>query len=227
MTNEELILEKLERLELQIQPLIKTGEKLAELKNDLIPIGNHATALLIKELTEVEVGFQLEDFLSLTKEAMRNTKNFIFTLKQMRSLIDFVKDLEPLLKSAVPQIIKYLDELEQRGVFRILQATVDLRTKMAAAYDADDIEVMGDGLVALLGLVKSLSDPKAINLLEKLSQIPSKVELENAKSIGVFGLVSAGFNPEITKGLGVLMELTKAMGRIQPDALTANDLNHS
>ena len=217
MTNEELILEKLERLETQIQPLIKTSEKFAELKNDLIPIGNHATALLIKELTEVEAGFQLENFLSLTKEAMRNTENFIFALKQMASIIEFVKDLEPLLKSAVPQIIHYLDELEQKGVFRIIKATIDLRTKIAATYTGEDIEVMGDGLVAVLGLAKSLSNPKAIVLLEKLSQIPSKVELENAKSIGVFGLASAGFNPEISKGLGVLMELTKAMGKIGPD----------
>lgn len=217
MTNEELILEKLERLETQIQPLIKTSEKFVELKNDLIPIGNHATALLIKELTEVETGFQLENFLSLTKEAMRNTENFIFALKQMASIIEFVKDLEPLLKSAVPQIIHYLDELEQKGVFRIIKATVDLRTKIAAAYTGEDIEVMGDGLVAVLGLAKSLSNPKAIALLEKLSQIPSNVELENAKSIGIFGLASAGFNPEISKGLGVLMELTKAMGKIGPD----------
>ncbi|MBW2592029.1 MAG: DUF1641 domain-containing protein [Deltaproteobacteria bacterium] len=218
MTNEELILEKLERLETQIQPLIKTSEKFTELKNDMIPIVNHATALLINELTEVEAGFQLENFISLTKEAMRNTENFIFALKQMASIIEFVKDLEPLLKSAVPQIINYLDVLEQKGVFRIIKATVDMRTKIAAAYTAEDIDVMGDGLVALMGLAKGFSDPKAIELLKKLTQIPSKVELENAKSVGVFGLASAGFNPEIGKGLGVLMELTKAMGRIQPDA---------
>ncbi|MBT3178330.1 MAG: DUF1641 domain-containing protein [Desulfobacula sp.] len=217
MTNEELILEKLERLETQIQPLIKTSEKFAELKNDLIPIGNHATALLINELTEVEAGFQLENFMSLIKEAMRNTENFTFALKQMASIIEFLKDLEPLLKSAVPQMIKYLNELEQKGVFRMIQATVDLRTKVAAAYTGEDIDVMGDGIVALLGLAKSLSDPKAIALLEKLSQIPSNVELENAKSMGIFGLASAGFNPEIGKGLGVLMELTKAMGKIGPD----------
>ena len=217
MTNEELILEKLERLETQIQPLIKTSEKFAELKNDLIPISNHATALLINQLTEVESGFQLEDFVSLTKEAMRNTRNFTFALKQMASMIEFVKDLEPLLKSAVPQTIHYLNELEQKGVFRIIKATVDLRTKVAASYTAEDIDSMGDGIVALLGLTKSLSDPKTVELLEKLSQIPSKVELENAKSVGVFGLASAGFDPEISKGLGVLMELTKAMGRIDPE----------
>ena len=222
MTNEELILEKLERLETQIQPLIKTSEKFAELKNDLIPISNHATALLINQLTEVEAGFQLEDFVSLTKEAMRNTRNFTFALKQMASMIEFVKDLEPLLKSAVPQTIHYLNELEQKGVFRIIKATVDLRTKVAASYTAEDIDIMGDGIVALLGLAKSLSDPKTIELLEKLSQIPSKVELENAKSVGVFGLASAGFNPEISKGLGVLMELTKAMGRIESETKKAD-----
>jgi len=219
MTNEELILEKLERLETQIQPLIKTSEKFVELKNDLIPIGNHATALLINELTEVEAGFQLEDYLALVKEAMRNTNNFIFALKQMASIIEFVKDMEPLLKSAVPQVINYLNELEQKGVFRIIKATVDLRTKVAATYTAEDIDIMGDGLVALLGLAKGLSDPKAVALLEKLSQIPSKVELENAKSVGVFGLASAGFNPEISKGLGVVMELTKAMGKINTEEI--------
>ncbi len=216
MTNEELILEKLERLEAQIQPLVKNSAKLEELKNDLIPISNHATALLIEQLTEVEAGFQLEDFLGLMKESMRNTQNFVFALKQMANIIEFVKDLEPLLKSAVPQFIAMLDEMEQKGVFRMFKATVDLRSKVAAAYTPEDIEMMGDTLVAYMGLAKSLSDPKAIELLEKLSQIPGKVDLENAKSVGVFGLASAGFNPEISQGLGVVMELTKAMGRIAP-----------
>jgi uncharacterized protein YjgD (DUF1641 family) len=218
MTNEELILEKLERIEAQIQPLIKTSEKIGELKRDLIPISNQATAIFIEQLTEIESGFQFEDFLSLMKESARNTKNFVFALKQMASIIEFVKDLEPLMKSAVPQTIAYLDQLEQQGVFRIIKATVDLRSKIAAAYSPEDIEVMGDSLVALMGLAKSLSDPKAIKLLEKLSQIPSNVELENAKSVGIFGLASAGLNPEIGKGLGILMEFTKAMGKIQPDA---------
>jgi len=214
MTNEELILEKLDRIEAQIQPLIKTSKKIGELKNDLIPIANHATALFIEQLTEIESGFQLEDFLALLKESARNTQNFMFALKQMASIIDFVKDLEPLMKSAVPQTIAYLDQLEQKGVFRTIKATIDLRSKIATAYTPEDMEVMADSLVALMGLAKSLSDPKAIKFLDQLSQIPSKVELENAKSIGVLDLASAGFNPEIGKGLGVLMELTKAMGRI-------------
>ena len=214
MTNEELILEKLDRLETQIQPLIKTSQKFGELKDDLIPIGNHATALFIEQLTEIEAGFQMEDLLTLMKESARNTKNFLFALKQMASIIEFVQDLEPLLKSAVPQMITYLDELEQKGVFRIIKATVDLRSKVAAAYSPEDIDVMGDGLVATLGLLKSLSDPKAIALLEKFANVPANVDLDNAKSVGMLGLATAGFNSDISKGLGVMMELTKAIGKI-------------
>ena len=216
MTNEELILEKLECLEAQIQPLVKNSQKLEELKNDLIPIGNHATALLIEQLKEVEAGFQLEEFLSLVKEAMRNTQNFIFALKQMANIIEFIKDMEPLLKSAVPHFINMLAEMEQKGVFRMYRATLDLRKKVAAAYTPEDIELMGDTLISYMSLARSLSDPRAIKALEQLSQVPSKIDLENAKSVGLFGLLGAGFNPEISRGLGILMELAKAMGRIAP-----------
>jgi uncharacterized protein YjgD (DUF1641 family) len=214
MTNEELILKKLENLEAQIQPLVKNSQKLEELKNDLIPIGNHATALLIEQLTEVEAGFQLEDFLALVKEAMRNTQNFIFALKQMANIIEFVNDLEPLLKSAVPQFISILADMEQKGVFRMFKSTLDLRKKVAAAYTPEDIELMGDTLITYMGLAKSLSDPRAVKALEKLSRIPSKIDLDKAKSVGVFGMLGAGFDPEISRGLGIMMELAKAMGRI-------------
>ena len=76
---------------------------------------------------------------------------------------------------------------------------------------------MGDGLVALLGLTEKLSDPNTIAILEKFAELPSKIDLTNTKPIGPFGLVSAGFNDEIGQGLGVIIELTKAMGKINID----------
>lgn len=218
MTNEELILEKLERLENQIAPIIKTTQVMTELKNDLTPIGNHAVKLLVNELHEIEEGFQLEDAMALTKEAMRNTGNFVFLLKQMSSMIEFVKDMEPLLKSAVPRMISILDDMETKGVFRMYRTTNDLRKKIAASYTAEDIEVMGDGLVALMGTLKTLSDPKAIRLLKTLSQIPGNVEIEKAENVGVYGLASSAFDPEIKKGLGIMLEMAKAVGRIDPEA---------
>jgi uncharacterized protein YjgD (DUF1641 family) len=215
MTNEELILKKLEDLEAKIDPIVKSRETLMELKEDLMPLQNQAIQLIIRELQEVEAGFQLDDVFLLIKQAMRSMRNLVFAMKTMDNIVEFIRDMEPLLKSAVPKIIESLDEMERQGVFRILKATLDFRSKIAAQYDSDDIEKIGDGVVVMLGLAKKLADPNALAFLEKAAALPANVDLSKSREIGPMGLISAGFNSEIKQGLGVLMELTKAMGKMK------------
>lgn len=217
MTNEELILQKLELLEGRIEPLIKSANSLVELKTDFVPLGNHAVALLIKELQEIESGFQLEDLLQFVKHLMRNTRNLTFSLNQLASMIEFAKDIEPLLKSVVPQFISYMDNLEQRGVFRIINAMIDLRAKVASTFSTEDIDRLGDGFVALLGLMENISNPKVISFLEKAIEVPANIDLEKSEKVGPLGLFIAGFDDEIKEGLGIALQFTKALGKINKD----------
>jgi len=215
MTNEELILERLDRIEAQLAPISQTASGIKDLREDLIPLSGQAFRLLIEELEDVESSFQLEDLLKLFKRALRSVKPIIFSLEQLENIVDFVLTIEPLLKSAVPQVINYLDDLEQKGVLRIITATLDVRAKIASAYTAEDIDQIGDGAVALLGLAKKLSDPDAVKFLEKIADLPSKVDLAGAKPVGPFGMLGALSGKEARQGLGVLMELTKAMGALK------------
>ena len=215
MTNEELILERLDRIEAQLAPISQTASGIKDLREDLIPLSGQAFRLLIRELEDVESSFQLEDLMALLKRSLRSVKHIIFALEQMENIVDFVTTIEPLLKSSVPQIINYLDDLEQRGVLRIITSTLDVRAKIAAAYSAEDIDQIGDGAVVALGLAKKLSDPKAAEFLEKLAELPSKIDLSGAKPVGPIGMLSALSSKEARKGLGVLMQLTKAMGELK------------
>jgi uncharacterized protein YjgD (DUF1641 family) len=218
MTNEEMIIQRLEHIETQLAPLADSVKSLNEFKEDMTPLASNAVKVMIRELEDVESGFQLEDLLVLIKRMLRSVRSITFSLDQLENIIDFVTTLEPLLKSSVPQLIAYLDDLEQKGVLRMLQATLELRTKIAAAYTADDIERIGDGLVALLGLAQKLTDPKAIAFLEKLADIPSQLDLEKAKDVGPLGLMWTVSNREVKQGLGVLMELTKALGKLKNES---------
>jgi uncharacterized protein YjgD (DUF1641 family) len=69
--------------------------------------------------------------------------------------------------------------------------------------------------VAVLGLAKKLADPSAVAFLEKLADLPSKIDLDGAKPVGPFGMLGALSSKEARQGLGVLMELTKAMGSLK------------
>jgi uncharacterized protein YjgD (DUF1641 family) len=69
--------------------------------------------------------------------------------------------------------------------------------------------------VVALGLAKKLSDPKAAEFLEKIAELPSKIDLSDAKPVGPFGMLSVLSSKEARAGLGVLMQLTKAMGELK------------
>lgn len=215
MTNEELILERLDRIETQLAPVVETAGSVKELRDDLIPLSAQALRLLINELEDIESGFQLEDLLDMFKTLMRSVKTITFSLRQMKNIVDFVTTIEPLLRSSVPQMINYMDDLEQRGVLRMFTAMLDVRAKIASAYTAEDIDKISDGTVALLGLAKKLSDPQAIAFLEKVAEMPGHVDLSQSKDVGPFGLISAASSKEVKQGLGVMMELTKAMGKLK------------
>ena len=51
---------------------------------------------------------------------MRNIRSINWSVDQLKNLIDFLRTVEPLLKSSVPQAIGYLDRLEHLGTFQLL-----------------------------------------------------------------------------------------------------------
>ena len=215
MTNEERILQRLDRLEEKIETIVKSREAIEELKADIIPLSNNAVKLLMDELQEIETGFTLEDLTYLAKMTARSVQNFTWALKMMNNLIEFAGDIEPLLKSAVPQIIEHLDGLEQRGVFRIIRAMLDVRAKVADVYSPEDVDRIGDGAVALLALFKKFSDPKALAMMERLAALPGQVDLDNARKVGPIRMAAATFNGEFREGMGVMLEFAKAMGKLK------------
>ncbi len=215
MENEKQILEKISNIEAMLDPLVKPKLRTQELKEDLTPLMNHGVGLLINEMLDVGSSFELNDLFELIKQVMRSTNNLHFSLKMLDNITEFISDIEPLLRSAVPQLIGYLDDLEKRGVLRIIKATLDIRAKVAKAYSPEDMDAIGDGFVVLLGLSKKLTDPNTVEFIDKLMGIPQDIDLKNIQSAGVGKLLTAGFDSDIKAGLGVMLELTKAMGKLK------------
>ena len=123
MNNEQAIMEQLDHLGKEIAVLTDSARSLRELRDDLSPRVNETVQALITQLAELEADFRTEDLVSLIKNMLRSVRNFTWSLDQLKNLIDFMRTVEPLLKSAVPQTILYLDQLERGGVFQVLSHT--------------------------------------------------------------------------------------------------------
>ena len=215
MNNEELILQRLDRLEAKLAPMSETFKSMMELKEDLTPLVNRGFKVLIEELQDVEMAFQLEDLFRLIKQGLRGIRNFSWSLEQLESVIDLLKTLEPLLKSTVPQLIHYLDDMEQKGVFRTYGAMLSVRAKVAKQYSPEDFELMSDAFTSLLGLLRKLATPEVQALLQRVVEIPVGLDLGSSQSVGPVGLLKAAYSDDVKQGLGVMIELTKAMGKLK------------
>jgi uncharacterized protein YjgD (DUF1641 family) len=213
-SKEDLLLERLDRMEGQLQILVKSQQSLAELKADIAPLMNSAVRLLINELGMVESGFQLEDVFALIKQGMRSLRNLTQGLEMMENMFELWNSMEPLLKSAVPNLINYMDNLERKGVFRTYAAMLEVRAKVAAHYDPEEIADMGDAFVLMLSMLKKLSDPQMIDFMNRILELPMEINLKEAKPMGLLGMLSVMGSKEAKQGLGVAMELTKALGKL-------------
>lgn len=215
MTNEEKILERLERLEEKITPIAESAASIKELRGELAPRVNEAVQALIVGLADVEADFQLEKLIYLCKKVMRNMDNFSFALDMLHSVIDLAVNAEPLLKSTVPQIISFLDDLEQKHVFKMLSIVLDVIKNITNKYTPEEIEQISQGLGKLVDSLANLTDPKAVDMLEKASKIPAAISLEESKPAGPFSMLMAMNDQDIKQGLGVLLELTKGLSTLK------------
>ncbi|UCF01386.1 MAG: DUF1641 domain-containing protein [Deltaproteobacteria bacterium] len=215
MNNEQAIMEQLDHLGQEIAILTDSARSLQELRDDLSPRVNETVKVLIEELAEIEADVQFEDLVLLLKNLTRNVKNLTWSVDQLKNLIDFLRTVEPLLKSAVPQAIMYLDQLEQQGVFQVLSHMLRVLEKIADTYTPEDIEQIGSALVNLVGVAKKLTAPEALNLLDKVAEVPARVDLSQAKEVGPFGMLFALGNREVKQGMGVVLELTKALSLLK------------
>ena len=220
MSAEEQILERLTRIEekldrfSRLQGMTDVFESFHDLGRDVSLLTYPTVKMFTEELGEVETGFQLEDLSLVLKRFLLSLRHIAWSLEQLENLVDWWKDMEPIMKIAVPHVIDVLEDLDQKGIFRGYQAMLQGYAKIAQTYGPEDIDAIAEGIVSMHGVAKKFSDPKFITFVEKFMEIPSQVNLEEAKAVGPVGLMWRLRNRESRQGLGVLAELTKALGKL-------------
>lgn len=213
MSNE-AILERLEAMEANIAYLTEKAKGSDELMNDLTPIFHDGFKVLMNEFGSIEHGFQLEDMIAFIKKLMVSFKNMTYMLDKMEDLIDLWQTIEPLMQHSVPQLIEFLDKLEQKGVFETYRAMIEIRAKVAETYGVENIRNMGDSFVFLVGMLEKLGDPKTRMMIEGAANAFAELDLTQVQPKGLMGMATGMGNKDAKRGLGIMLEMTKTLGKI-------------
>ena len=153
----------LEEIELQK----KHRRMMEDLKDDMYRVGKDLYETAIIELEEVHDHINTGDILHLGKKLLRNVNNLNRAFDQMESTRDFLRDVSPLVRESILDLMKKLDEFDRKGYFQFAKELQKAADNVVTSFTTEDVKNLGDNIVTILNTVKNLTLALGLSLLEK------------------------------------------------------------
>lgn len=212
---------KLDRLTAQVAFLAEEAEIArrqrliwSDLQEDISPIIRDLYNVAEEEMVTLRPHVELDDLLFFVRRLARNVRTFNGLLDQLESAKDFVADAAPLTKEMINEITGQLDQMERKGYFGFLRQGMYVADQIVTSFGEDDVRQLGDNVVLILNTVKALTQPEIMNLANNLTSAFEEAE-DHAEELptSLFGLLGQMRDPEVRRGLAVMMDVLKVISR--------------
>ncbi len=128
--------------------------------------------------------------------------------KKQQELID---EMMPIAKSAMSVMTEKLDALERRGYFAFGREAASVLDRVVTGFSPEDLRQLGDNIVSILKTVRSVTQPKVLQMMSEASEVVESAE--NEGPVGMFGALRATRDEDVQRGLGVLLAVLREVGR--------------
>ena len=212
-----LLHEKIDYLTEQFEAQQAQRQAFEELKQDLIPIANHMIKLSINELEEIGTDFELEDLLFLLKHFLRNTHLWMNLLDRLEGVMDIADEASLLGKQVFANTVDTLDQLEQDGYFAFARGGYYILERIVNEFSEEDLRVLGDNVVNILSIVRSLTQPQVLTLANNALDSLQVDSHENGKPPSTLALVRQLSDPKVRIGLSKMLKLVSSLAEDAPE----------
>ena len=187
-------------------------EMVEDLAADLKLVGQSAFEGAVEELSDLDPAVSLEDSLHLLRRLAENTHNLEWTLQQLESVRDFVRDAAPIASFAFEAATDQFEELDRLGVFSFGQEAWRIVQIILTSFSPEDVRALGDNVVLILNTVKGMTQPEVMHMLGNLTGAYRQAEATSDElKTGTFALLKQMRDPEVRRGLAVTMQMLKGV----------------
>lgn len=124
---------------------------------------------------------------------------------------DFVDEMRPVARAVMHSGTQIFADWEGRGLFRVGRAGLRVVGKVVDSTTEQDMDALGESIVAIVDTVKMLTQPEVLALVQEGAEVIE--EAEKAAPVGVIGLARATSDVNVQKGLGLLVASLRHVGR--------------
>ncbi len=134
-----------------------------------------------------------------------------YLVSQKKKQEELFTDFTPIAKDALNQASLFMGELEKEGAFAFGKELLTVTRNVVRGYSPEDVRQLANAIVKILDTVRALTQPEVLTVLDHASEVLQRAD--STEPIGIMGMVKASRNDDVQKGMAVLMELLRHVGR--------------
>ena len=189
------------------------SQALDDLVADASIIGKDVYDTTVKALDDREVVLDPDELRELGIRAAQNVGNFNTILDTLGSAMDLMKDVGPIANEVIIDTTKKLHEFEQKGYFEFLKEFGHIIDNVVTHYGVEDVRMLGENVVAMLDVVKNLTQPDMLKSIDNAVRVFANLEMDNIPEYSIFKVMREMNKPEMKRTLGFFMTFLKNMSK--------------
>lgn len=137
-------------------------------------------------------------------------------LERQRFVEDLVAEMTPVLREVLRSGSDRLAELEAKGWFRFGAELLPALDRVVATTSPEDLRELAAHVGPLIATLRRVSEPDVLELANEAADVVSHAD--EVAPVGVVGVMRAGREADVQRGLGVALEVLRHLGRHQASA---------
>jgi uncharacterized protein YjgD (DUF1641 family) len=143
----------------------------------------------------------------------RNVNNFNMILDSMGSIMDLMQDVGPIANEVIIDATKKLNEFDQKGYFEFIREFGKIIDNIVTHYGVEDVRLLADNIVAMLEVVKNLTQPEMLKSIDNAVRVFASLEMDNIPEYSIFKVMREMNKPEMKKALGFFITFMKNLSK--------------
>jgi len=189
------------------------SQAIDDLVADASIIGKDVYDTTVKALDDHEVVLDPDELRELVIRVAQNVGNFNTILDTLGSAMDLMKDVGPIANEVIIDTTKSLHEFEQKGYFEFLKEFGKIIDNVVTHYGVEDVRMLADNVVAMLDVVKNLTQPDMLKSIDNAVRVFANLEMDNIPEYSIFKVMREMNKPEMKRTLGFFMTFLNNMSK--------------
>ncbi len=147
---------------------------------------------------------------TLTDQVAELTKSVDYLVKRQQQQEELFEEMMPIAKLALDASVTKLDALERDGTLDFVRELAGIGVRVREGFSPADVRQLGDAVVGILDAVKALTRPEVLKIAQDASE--ALEHADDAKPLGLIGMVRSTKNSDVQRGMAVMIEVLKRVG---------------